>query len=151
MARVCHSVWIVAVGTGTEASGMTATAVMSVTDAPPTLAVCVNESASIAPLCSPGACISLSLVSAGAESTAIAFATRDHPDRRIAAPWWDTTPEGFPVLSDAVVVFTGRIENSQKVGTHRLLLMTVAATSLGEGKSVLTHGARRFQAFEPVS
>jgi flavin reductase (DIM6/NTAB) family NADH-FMN oxidoreductase RutF len=77
MARFPATVTIVATGRGDERRGFTATAVFSVSMAPPLLGVCVNKTVEAHDLISGNRCFTVNVLGREQEAIANRFAARD--------------------------------------------------------------------------
>lgn len=127
-------------------TGFTASAVCSVTDAPPTLLVCINRSAGQHDviLAAGFLCVNvlahehqeLSPVFAGAGNLPMA--------ERFAMSAWIRLKTGAPVLESAAASFDCRIDQITEVGTHSVLFCRVDAIHLGSGNSGLIYHGRSY-------
>ncbi|WP_425270653.1 flavin reductase [Pantoea wallisii] len=75
-------------------AGFTATAVCSVTDAPPTLLVCLNRNASVWPLFRTNGVLCVNTLAAGQEALSTLFGGKTAMDERFAAGDWHARPGG---------------------------------------------------------
>ncbi|MBP0625325.1 flavin reductase [Cupriavidus consociatus] len=109
--------------------GMTASAVFSVTDDPPTLAVCVNRSSqSNAVFKANGVLCVNTLGSTQQEISGVfAGATKCAVDDRFKVGHWTSRATGAPVLEGAVVSFDCRITDTLEKGTHTIFFCEVEA------------------------
>lgn len=122
MRRLASTVAIITSGTGENWTGMAATAVMSLTAAPPTIAVAVNRNASLSPILSSHGhfCVNLLAerhcdlvaVFSGAAKGAARFETGD----------WIASSEGLPLLADAAASMTCTTVETMDIGTHTLFI-----------------------------
>lgn len=112
--------------------GMTASAVCSVTDTPPTLLVCVNRSnRSHAAFRANGViCVN---VLAGRHRELSGLFSRPGAADRFAGTGWTSGATGAPVLKDAAVSFDCRISACHEEGTHSVLFCAVEAMEMGPG------------------
>ena len=76
MRRHAAGVCIVSVGTGEAVNGMAVTAATSFSMEPPSMLVCINETASIADDLREGVAFALTLLGCGHETVATAFSTK---------------------------------------------------------------------------
>jgi len=111
--------------------GMTASAVCSITDSPPTLLVCVNRENRSHDIFNGNGNLCVNVLAGRHQDLSSAFAGRDNLDR-FAAGNWITLATGAPVLSDAVVAFDCRVVERRVVGTHSVFYARVEATHLGK-------------------
>lgn len=119
MARLCGAVNVVTTdGPGGQA-GVTASAVCSVTDQPPTLLVCINRSSFAHKVFVENGILCVNVLSAAQQGLSAAFA-----DRLIAMPErfeqaeWVRLATGAPALEDALANLDGHIVQIHNVGTH---------------------------------
>lgn len=129
MAQLGAAVNVITTDGAAGRSGMTASAVCSVTDDPPTLAVCINRLSRSNPLFKANGVICVNTVTAKqAEiSTVFAGATRCSPEQRFESGAWTRLVTGAPVLEDALVSFDGRIADVVEKGTHTVFFVEVEA------------------------
>ncbi|MFE0420365.1 flavin reductase [Streptomyces tendae] len=125
--------------------GFTATAVSSVTDAPPTLLVCMNRvSTQNAALKRNGVlCVNVLAGEHADLSSLFAGATQDMAERFAAATWTYGTL-GVPRLASAVASFDCRVAQSQEVGTHSVLFGQVADVEITDEEEALIYLSRAY-------
>jgi flavin reductase len=148
MARVASGVHVVTTsGTGGRA-GVTATAVVSVSDDPPTLLACINGASRLLPLVDAHRRFAISVLSAGDEDVSDTFAGRSGvfgEDRFAHGDWFDG-PAGQPMLRTALARLECRLLVSISVATHRVLVGEVLAGELGDARQALIYLGRRYHA-----
>lgn len=105
--------------------GFTASAVCSVTDSPPTLLVCMNQSARSHGHFVDNKILSVNVLGAQHEAISNAFASPLSSKERFALGSWTTLATGAPILADALVSFDCEIEDVQQVGTHSVFMCRV--------------------------
>lgn len=123
MSRLAAGVSLVTtIGEDGAPLGMLATAVTSVSADPPTLLVCVNQSATMhADLIRSGTfCVNV-LGEANAE-IARRFSSGTDRAARFATGDWRRVGRGAPVLADSLVSFNCRIETTVQGGTHTVVI-----------------------------
>ena len=132
MARLAAAVNIVT-SVGDEGwCGFTASAVSSVTDAPPTLLVCINRKTQAHKSILSSRVVCVNVVSKPHEALSMAFAGADgNKDmvKRFAAADWTTMVTGAPALKGALAAFDCRVAELIEVGTHDVLICHVLALS----------------------
>ena len=146
MARVGAAVHVITTDGPQGRHGFTASAVVSVTDEPPTLLVCQNRASdSNVPFKANGV-LCVNTLAAAQESLSPVFAgmTECDMDGRFAAGAWGCLATGAPVLHGALVSFDCRIVNVVEVGTHSVLFCAVAAIATGNGHEGLIWFDRRY-------
>lgn len=146
MSHVAGAVHIVATSDGGARSGFTATAVASVSDRPPTLVVCANADSATTRAILENGIFSVNALAFDDEMLAETFAGRTElaGDDRFAEGRWDALETGAPVLSDALVAFDCRLQQSPLVATHHLLVGEVCAVRYGLRRRALIYCERAF-------
>lgn len=145
MSRVADSVHIVTTdGTGGLA-GATATAVTSISDAPPSLLVCLNQSSQTLRRILANKVFSVNLLSHTQEPLARRFSgeTGLQGEARFQeADGW-MIGEGAPYLPTALANFRCILAQVTEVGSHAILVGTVQDIRIGaEAKPLLYHQRR---------
>lgn len=108
--------------------GFTASAVCSVTDTPPTLLVCMNQSSRSHTHFVDNKILSVNVLGAQHEKISNAFASSKlSSEDRFKLGAWTTLETGSPILEDALVSFDCEIEQIQEVGTHSIFMCRVVA------------------------
>jgi flavin reductase len=125
-------------------AGFTASAVCSVTDTPPTLLVCINESSSAGPVFALNQAICVNTVSGAHEELAMLFGGRTPMEERFVAAQWRTGVSGAPVLQDSLVSFDCVIDSTKTVGTHRVLFCRVVDVEVGTQEGASVYFSRKF-------
>lgn len=110
--------------------GITASAVCSVTDAPPTLLVCINRGAFIHDRLTANGVLCVNVLAAQHEALSAAFARWTPGQDRFALADWTRLSTGAPALSDANVAFDCRIGSRLEQGTHTVLFCEVLEVRL---------------------
>lgn len=107
--------------------GFTASAVCSVTDTPPTLLVCMNQTSRSHGHFIENKTLSVNVLGAHHESISNAFASKLNSEERFKQGSWTRLATGAPILEDALVSFDCEIEQVQEVGTHSVFMCRVVA------------------------
>ena len=107
--------------------GFTASAVCSVTDTPPTLLVCMNQTSRSHGYFIENKILSVNVLGAQHEQISNTFASKLHSAERFEYGAWTQLQTGAPVLEDALVSFDCEIEHIQEVGTHSVFMCRVVA------------------------
>lgn len=146
MARFPATVTVVATGHGEARRGFTATAVFSVSMAPPLVGVCVNKSAEAHDLIAANRGFSVNVLTDDQEAVANRFAARDGSKGAVRFEYdqWQTMRTGSPCLASAAANIDCELVSSLDVGTHTLILGKVKAVRLDEGEEPLMYFDRRF-------
>lgn len=130
MARLGAAVNIITTDGVAGQCGITATAVCSVTDDPPTLLVCLNRTSPRSAVFLKNGVLCVNTLSAGQQGISNAFsAPSDKADMasRFAAGSWGRLASGAPVLEGAAASFDCRITEVMEQGTHSVVFAQVEA------------------------
>ncbi|MGK9053006.1 flavin reductase family protein [Neorhizobium petrolearium] len=140
------SVSVVATGTGTTRSGLTVSAVCSLSDNPPMLLACVNLNAYALPLIRANGTFSANFLTEAQSDIAERFAGRHniHGEARFSLGDWDTLATGAPVLRDALSVFDCMLEREYESPTHAILIGRVMGIIHNETRRSLVYSAGAF-------
>lgn len=126
--------------------GLTASAVCSVTDMPPTLLVCINRNSSIHEAVLGNRALCVNILPGHLEGVARQFAgmTDVPPAERFASDDWRTGALGLPVLGDALASLEGTIVDVKEVGSHSVLFVEIDHIHVREEGESLTYFGRSF-------
>jgi flavin reductase len=129
--------------------GLTASAVCSVTDDPPTVLVCINRaSASNACLKANGVlCVNVLAAHHAALSERFADRSSRASGRFSDETSWSRLSTGSPVLNDASVALDCRIASVSEVGTHSVFFCEVEAVRIADRVEGLIYFNR---AYHPI-
>ena len=147
MRRVVTAVHVVTSDGPKGRAGLTANAVASVSDRPPTVLVCLNgESRSAARLIGNGV-FCINTLGAGDEEIAATFAGRtDLPHhRRFERGHWERLSTGCPALATSLVSFDCRLTDIRRVATHDVILGEVLAVRMGRDAAALAYLDRSYR------
>jgi len=130
--------------------GLTASAVCSVTDMPPTVLVCINRNSSIHAAVVANRALCVNILPGHLEGMARHFAgmTAVPPEERFADDAWNEGITGVPVLGDALASLEGHVVDIKEVGSHSVLFVEVAHIHLGAEGESLTYFGRNFHRLE---
>jgi flavin reductase len=144
MARLGAAVTIVTTDGPAGRAGLTASAVCSVTDDPPTLLVCVNRTASALPALRANGVLCVNLLCASQQALSNRFAGMDGGAtmaERFAIGDWQAGDLGTPLLGGAVANLECRVADIVEKGTHSVLFAEVQSVGFGpEGPALLWWG-----------
>ena len=125
--------------------GFTASAVCSVTDTPPTLLVCMNQSSRSHTHFVDNKILSVNVLGAQHEKISNAFAlSKLSSEDRFKLGAWTTLETGSPILEDALVSFDCEIEQIQEVGTHSIFMCRVVAIKQSQQDESLVYFNRAY-------
>lgn len=101
--------------------GFTASAVCSVTDTPPTLLVCMNQSSALHKYFIKNKFLAVNVLKADQKNISKIFANPQiERDVRFSHAQWTTSKTGSPLLVDALVNFDCQIIQTQHIGSHTI-------------------------------
>ena len=147
MSRLGAAVHVVTTAGPGGKTGATATAVCSVSDAPPTLLVCLNRRSQTNPVVLENGVFCVNTLGAGDAEIADIFAGRTgvQGTDRFANGEWTMLATGSPVLTSAVVAFDCRIVEVRSVGSHNVFFGAVETVRLGPGGPALVYHERAYK------
>ncbi|NLH79295.1 MAG: flavin reductase [Phyllobacteriaceae bacterium] len=147
MSRIVGAVHVIATDGPAGPGGATMTAVTSVTDAPPTVLVCLNRSGRLNAILRANGVFSVNTLVAGDEALAGVFAGvggLDHPERFTHGQWTHGAT-GAPLLEGARATLDCRISECVDVGSHTVFFGVVEAVALGEARPALVYVDRGYR------
>ncbi|WP_035060188.1 4-hydroxyphenylacetate 3-monooxygenase, reductase component [Andreprevotia chitinilytica] len=138
MARFSAAVSVLTTQGEAGRCGITATAVCSVTDSPPTVLACINRNSAMNPVFKANGRMCINVLNGEQEIVARHFAgmTDIDMDARFAHEAWREGRDGLPVLDGCLASMEGRIEQVTEVGTHSIYLVVldeITVTECGDG------------------
>jgi flavin reductase len=147
MSRLGAAVHVVTTAGRAGKTGFTATAVCSVSDAPPTVLVCINRKSTGGPLMRENGVFCLNTLGADAEPIADMFAGRSgaQMEERFALGTWGTLATGAPVLADAVVALDCRVIEVKAVASHYVIFGAVESVQMGAPSPALVYHDRAYK------
>jgi len=147
MARLGAAVHVITTDGASGKTGFTATAVCSVSDAPPTLLVCLNRGATSMPILRGNGVFCINTLRAGDELIADTFAGRTKVAReaRFDSGQWATLSTGSPALMSAVVAFDCRVIEIKAVASHDIYFGMVEAIHQGPPGAALVYHDRLYK------
>jgi flavin reductase len=145
MSRLGAAVNIVTTDGPAGRHGLTASAVCSVTDTPPTLLVCINRSSSAHGALRANHALCINILAGRHEALSAEFGRSGAaPEERFARGSWTRLATGAPVLVDAVAIFDCSIAGLTEIGTHSVFFCEVQQIMTGLNPEVLIHFNRRY-------
>ena len=126
--------------------GITATAVCSVTDTPPSLMVCINASSAMNPVFRGNGRMCVNVLNHEQELMARHFAgmTGMAMAERFSQSCWQRGPLKQPVLKGALASLEGKISQVQTIGTHLVYLVEIENIILSDDGHGLIYFRRQF-------
>jgi flavin reductase (NADH) len=130
--------------------GITASAVCSVTDSPPTVLVCVNRSSATHDVFRANGRLCVNVLCGEQEELARHFAGMTGVPMAERFTWdlWDGGDVGLPVLRDALVQLEGRISECKEVGSHSVMFVELDNVGVREQGDSLVYFNRLFHRLE---
>jgi flavin reductase len=146
MRRLASTVTIITTSHEGRRYGMAATAVNSVTTAPPTLLACINQTASIhAPMAASGR-FCINLLGHEHEHLVPVFSGQAVGEDRFANGEWLTHETGLPFLADAQASIFGVTTACIPYGSHSVFIGEVEAVRLfGEARPLIYQEGQLFR------
>lgn len=132
MQHQAGAVSIVATGAEPDRAGLTATAIASLSDEPPSILVCVNRKTDAHDAIPAGGSFAVNLLAADQQNISDRFAGRDdqHGEDRfknLAGMSWGTLKTGAPVLHGALAVLDCTLTDQHAFTTHTIYIGQVVA------------------------
>jgi flavin reductase len=127
MAKLGAAVNIVTTDGPGGRAGFAATAVCSVSDAPPTMLVCLNRSSSAYPAVKNNLVLCINVLAAGHQELSRLFGGKTPAEERFAAAEWAVMETGAPVLEGALASIDCRIKAVHDGSSHDIFLCEVIA------------------------
>ncbi|EMD24512.1 flavin reductase [Amycolatopsis azurea] len=152
MANLSTAVNIVTTDGVSGKAGITVSAVCSVTDSPPTLLVCVNQSSYTHDIFRTNRRMAINVLAPQHENLAVQFAgATDVPMLdRFRFDVWDHDSFGIPVVRDAAAVLIGQVGAEFTQGTHTVLFVEVEDVFVDEDAGALAYFRRAFHRIAPT-
>ena len=147
MSRLGAAVHVITTAGPGGKAGATAPAVSSVSDAPPTLLMCLNRKSQTNPVVIENGVFCVNTLGAAEAEIADLFAGRTGVmgSDRFAMCEWTTLVTASPVLASAVVAFDCRIVEVRSVGSHNVFFGAVEAVRLGPQGPALVYHERAYK------
>ena len=144
MAKLTTAVHVVTTDGVAGRHGFTASAVCSVTDAPPTLLVCMNTNIGFYDNFVKNGVLMVNTLMAEQSHLSNTFASRLNSDERFMQGSWDMLATGSPMLTNALIGFDCKISEIRTVGTHGVVICEIIAICQGDSKRALTYFNRNY-------
>lgn len=140
MSRIAAAVHVVTTDGTAGRLGATVSAACSVTDAPPSILICLNRDTRIHGAVLENRCFCLNTLSDDHEAISDSFAGRDNLEmpERFARGDWTTLATGCPALDSARLSVDCEVHSVTEMGTHSIIVGTVVDLRMTTpGKSLL--------------
>lgn len=147
MANFAGAVHIVTTDGAAGRRGVTVIAACSVSDAPPTILVCLNRENEKNDAFRDNGVFALNTLAAEHEALSADFAglTGKPPETRFDAGDWKTISTGAPTLTNALAVFDCELMEAKDFATHRVLFGRVTGLRVGDKLSPLLYHRRAYR------
>ena len=123
MRQQAGAVTIIAVGEPGDRTGLTATAMCSLTDNPPMVLICVNRNASAHAPIRARRCFSVNILAKGQDELAKRFSTKKlEGEARFEAKDWEVLATGAPVLKGTIASLDCELAAEHEVETHSIFI-----------------------------
>lgn len=143
MRHQAGAVALITTGTFGHRTGLTATAVCSLTDDPPTLLVCVNKTASAHNLIVEHRSFGVNLLGLHQQALAGAFSGRTGlkgEDRfHVEGFNWSTMKTGAPILEGALAALDCEVTEEQSFSTHTIFIGAVRDGAVSDAHKPLLY------------
>jgi flavin reductase (DIM6/NTAB) family NADH-FMN oxidoreductase RutF len=150
MRRLTAGVTIITTLADGERRGLTATAVCSVSVAPPTLLCCVNRQGSAHDAILASGRFAINVLTAADLALAERFGGAELGEARFSEGEWGTLETGAPILKSAFVGFDCRVVQTFDGATHSIFLGEVVAQSIGDGAEPLCYLGGSYGSFHDL-
>lgn len=146
MAQLSAAVNVITTAGPHGRAGLTASAVCSVTDTPPTLLACINRNSALHPVFLGNGRLCVNILPGHREELARQFAgmTGASMEERLAPDYWREGASGMPVLEDALASLEGKIALVQEMGSHSVMFVELEHIRLSTEQEGLAYFDRRF-------
>lgn len=147
MARFAGAVSVLTTAGPAGNRGLTASAVVSVSDNPPTLLACLNRNREENLHFQVNGCMAVNVLCADQIDLARAFAGERHlsMEERFALAEWRDGETGAPILNNARVTLDCMVRDVQSVHTHYIVMAEVRATYGSRGDDALIYLDRQYR------
>lgn len=150
MAQLPAAVNIITTNGPAGRCGITASAVCSVTDSPPTVLVCINRNSAMHDVFRNNGQLCVNVLCSDQEELARHFAgmTEVPMEERFGWSDWSSADDQLPVLGAALVSLEGRISECKEVGSHSVMFVELHKISTREQGDSLVYFNRLFHRVE---
>lgn len=126
--------------------GLTATAVCSITDSPPTIMIAINRNSKTNATLKENGVVCINILAKEHEETAMDFAgvTQLDIEERFRRHAWCIGEHQLPVLQDSLSNLQGKITHTMEMGTHSLFFIEVSNIHNRMGGAALAYFSRSF-------
>ncbi|OOR99887.1 4-hydroxyphenylacetate 3-monooxygenase, reductase component [Haemophilus paracuniculus] len=149
MAHLCAAVSIVTSNGKAGKVGITVSSVCSVSDSPPTLLFCINQSSDLHDIIAQNRQVCVNVLSHEQEELAKHFACMldSTMEQRFSWDIWQESEQGLPLLKGAISTLQGEIIDSHSVGSHTIFITRLTQIDTAPNHSLVYFG-RQFNQVE---
>jgi flavin reductase len=149
MAQVTASVHVITTARDGHRAGLTASAVTSLSDAPPMMLVCIHHDSNTLAQIEANGLFCINTLSGDDQAVAETFAGRKglEGEARFGVGNWTIAVTGAPVLASALNSFDCRLVDVRTMATHRIIIGEVLALGGSQDGPGLIYRNRRFGTF----
>jgi len=149
MAQVTASVHVITTASGAHRAGLTASAVTSLSDAPPMMLVCIHSDSNTLEQIEANGVFCINTLSGDDQAVAETFAGRKGLDgeARFTVGDWTAGVTGSPVLASSLNCFDCRLVDIRTMATHRIVIGEVLALAGKQDGPGLIYRNRLFGTF----
>jgi flavin reductase (DIM6/NTAB) family NADH-FMN oxidoreductase RutF len=140
MRHVAGAVTVITCGRPGERRGLTATAICSLSDSPPTVLACVNRKSSAHDLIIAERAFVVNVLAGDQRDVAVRFSGQSglSGEERFADRDWGSLSTGAPVLDGALAAFDCELIEHKEVATHTIFIArVVSGRSTGCAQSLI--------------
>ena len=150
MRHLAGGVSVIAVGRGTEITGMTVTSVSSLSVDPPTLIVSINRESSSWPLLKTRGFLGVNILTADQLDVAERFSGKDglKGAARFAGAQWITLVSGVPLLAGALAAIDCEVEDIVERHSHAIVIGRVLDMQLSPRGAALAYWQGQYVAID---
>ncbi len=147
MSRLGAAVHVITTAGPGGKAGATATAVCSVSDAPPTILMCLNRRSQTNPIVTENGVFCVNTLGAAHADIADIFAGRTGVQGldRFSTGEWTVLTTGSPVLASAVIAFDCRVVEVRAVASHNVFFGAVETVRMGPPGPTLVYHERAYK------
>lgn len=151
MAHLPAAVCIITTDGAAGRCGITASAVCSVTDSPPTVLVCINRNSAMHDVFTQNGHLCVNVLGGEHEQLALHFAgaTKLPMAERFTHNHWQDGVARQPVLSGALVKLQGHIRDCKQVGSHSVMFVELEDIAVDAEQDSLVYFKRLFHTVRP--
>lgn len=133
MQQLAATVTIITAAFNGERSGLTATAVSSVSNDPPSLLICVNKDCYTHGIIQKSKRFTVNLLTSQHQAISNAFASPvEQPEDKFKTGNWVTNEQGLPILEDALSSFSCAVIRRINTNTHSIFIGKIEALQVKE-------------------